>query len=441
MSRINIKQIRKIENCCHKIKSEENLDSAISYILDKLSQSPDARLAGVFNRLLTEHNLSANDRNYGAAPHYNIAPDILKSHFRNTSFWCDEEKSVTGLPGVNVHPVSDAYLSHLDIKEYCETKTQRSYRQRFTNHECCVYSIENGMAYCSGGTSTVVAGDQHIFSDLSSGPANLASVVTSQRKPYRISGNVAFICSLYLNNAFFHWLIEYIPRILMLGKAGFCISDIDAWIFPNEVVTDFARDTLEHLGIDKSRIFNADTLPYIAADNLIVPSQMSGSYGTTWCRESMKKAFLHNKTTVKTPKRIYISRNRGEKRTIINETALIGTLKKHNVEPVYFEELNIHEQIALVSNAELIVATHGAALSHLVFSNNNVRVLEIFSENYVNRCFQRILSHTDAIYTGVLGKPGESKKFNNRNGENIVVDVSQVSRAIDYLLSDQTLSV
>ena len=49
-----------------------------------------------------------------------------------------------------------------------------------------------------------------------------------------------------------------------------------------------------------------------------------------------------------------------------------------------FEKLTFFEQVAAVSNAEILVGPHGAGMLHAWFMPKNATVIEFFSPEYVN---------------------------------------------------------
>ncbi len=79
------------------------------------------------------------------------------------------------------------------------------------------------------------------------------------------------------------------------------------------------------------------------------------------------------------PRRFYISRRGGKVRRPLNEPEVIAALASRGVATVVLEALEMGDQIELFRGAELIVAQHGAGLTHLFQSPRHLRVLEIFS--------------------------------------------------------------
>lgn len=156
------------------------------------------------------------------------------------------------------------------------------------------------------------------------------------------------------------------------------------WIYLPSWRPHFIDQTLEFLGIDKSKIINATPNTNLKAEKLIVPSFATHSCHTPyWIAEKLNEKLLPikekaTKETTSLPKKFFISRSKAEHRRITNEADICTELGKRGFQTVYLEELAVLEQIALFNNAEFIVAAHGAGLTNLLFAKPGTKVIEIF---------------------------------------------------------------
>lgn len=67
-------------------------------------------------------------------------------------------------------------------------------------------------------------------------------------------------------------------------------------------------------------------------------------------------------------RRIYISRSQARHRRVLNEEAVLKTLRQEGFEPWRLETMRMEDQIELFYDAEAVVAPHGAGLANLLFS-------------------------------------------------------------------------
>lgn len=75
--------------------------------------------------------------------------------------------------------------------------------------------------------------------------------------------------------------------------------------------------------------------------------------------------------------RLYISRRDADRRPLVNEAELEEALVRHGFQPVCFSGISAAGQIALVQNASVVVAPHGAGLVHLLGDRSGLSVYEM----------------------------------------------------------------
>ncbi|NBB37629.1 glycosyltransferase family 61 protein [Sphingobium yanoikuyae] len=77
------------------------------------------------------------------------------------------------------------------------------------------------------------------------------------------------------------------------------------------------------------------------------------------------------------PSKIYISRSLAKRRVMENEEQVHEAMEERGVAVLHFENLPIWQQIAIASNAQTIIAPHGAGLAHLITAIRPATVVEI----------------------------------------------------------------
>ncbi|NJM89857.1 MAG: glycosyltransferase family 61 protein [Hydrococcus sp. RU_2_2] len=71
---------------------------------------------------------------------------------------------------------------------------------------------------------------------------------------------------------------------------------------------------------------------------------------------------------------------------------------------MYLEQYSFVEQIALLANAEALVAPHGAGLTNLLWCQVGTKALEIFSPRFINPCFWAIANQVNVDYFYLIGR-------------------------------------
>jgi capsular polysaccharide biosynthesis protein len=120
----------------------------------------------------------------------------------------------------------------------------------------------------------------------------------------------------------------------------------------------------------------------------------------------------------------------------VNEEEIWPLFSRRGFLRVTLEKMSLVDQIALFSQAEAVVAPHGAGLTNLVWSAPRTKVLEIFSPLYVNLCYWAIATPIHADYYYLLGAAeGLVSNVNDARFflENISVDPIALEEALDAM--------
>ena len=180
------------------------------------------------------------------------------------------------------------------------------------------------------------------------------------------------------------------------------IEGIDKFIV-NEGVPAVV-ESLELLNISMDKLIFLDARTHIQAETLIAPSLPGDTCNSpAWVCNFLRDIFLRYKANISPIPRLYISRSKAKYRRVDNEGEVIKCLSKNGFTTIRLEDYDFSSQIALLSNAEVVVAPHGAGLTNLVWCSSTAKVLEIFSPNYLNLSFWTIANHVGLEYFYLIG--------------------------------------
>ena len=97
--------------------------------------------------------------------------------------------------------------------------------------------------------------------------------------------------------------------------------------------------------------------------------------------------------------RVYISRQRAAKRTIVNEPEVIDVLLEFGFQIVCAEDLSLAEQIKMFSAAQHLVSNHGAGLTNMLFMSPGANMLELrHRTDGINNCYFTLASALQLNY-------------------------------------------
>ncbi len=302
-------------------------------------------------------------------------------------------------------------------------------------------------------SSAVISNDNYLLGDLSpESPAlspnhpqshprhhSLFNKTSSLPSPTKINGNVVVLAGL-LNNIYFHWLFDILPRIYLLELAKINLAEVDYFLVDNRA--KFQQESLIKIGINSDKILplSLSSPTHIQADNLIVPSYAGTiAWMPQWSCHYLKNVFLDSELVkVETKNRLYISRNKSSNRRLINEQEVVDFLDKYDFKVINLELLSVSEQAQLLAQSEIVISPHGSGLSNLVFCQPETKIIEIFSPNYVYPCYWLVSNLVNLDYYYLVGEVIGSYCFDqfiysDSRFEDIYLDIDKLKKLLNKI--------
>ncbi len=190
-----------------------------------------------------------------------------------------------------------------------------------------------------------------------------------------LSGSIAPINNRCSHN-YYHWLIEVAPRIVAMQLVG---------LQPDWYLVDchsrFQRQVLEILGIPLERIIQPHCTLHLAADEIFFVKEVSSE---TLCQFGAAIRHRLQLPSQPTGRKLYISRRQARHRKVENEPEVEQYLQRRGFDCVCFEDLSCKEQFRMVSESEIILTTHGAALANSIFASPGTKIIELFPQHRLN---------------------------------------------------------
>ncbi|MEM6342868.1 MAG: glycosyltransferase family 61 protein [Bacteroidota bacterium] len=213
------------------------------------------------------------------------------------------------------------------------------------------------------------------------------------------------VLAAHAGSGYYHWLIEVLPRLYLLEKAGIDFNSIDHFIV-NSLVPGFVRETLEMLGIPLKKVVETHWKPHILAEELIVPSLVGNFFEVPkWTSKFFGSRFKRYIKPRVEGKKVYISRKDAGHRRIVNEDDVTAFLESEGFETYIFETMSMQEKIEILSQASVVLSPHGAGLANIVFCHPGVPVVELTHFSLMASACWNIGDNNDMPYYTLASTP------------------------------------
>lgn len=189
---------------------------------------------------------------------------------------------------------------------------------------------------------------------------------------------------------YFHWMLDALPRLHESGVN----KEIKILLPSHFAPLQYVLPSLYALGYKNVKFMQRNKY-YLFTDLLFnTHSAPTGNYNektVQQLRETFRICLKDD--SINLGERIFVSRQKAERRKILNETDLHFLLKSYGFSIVHFEDYSWNEQVAICSKAKYMIGLHGAGLSNMLFMSENSIVFELRkTHDSHNNCYFSLAS-------------------------------------------------
>ena len=351
-----------------------------------------------------------------------------------TSLAADEEDTArAGLRAVHIHPDIRANRT---LPPGLEGHPQAVFSrvQRETSGAGIVYTLSDGRVW--GNDGAILSRDRRLLGDLSPVirlPAEAHPIFRRPltESPTRLDGSLGIATGPSAGNLS-HWLLFVLPRLSLLGAWDPGLTHVD-WVLTPAPTTPFHAECLRRFDVPVSKVIEAHAGTFIEAKQVVAPSFVSPAFvAPSWFLEDLRRRF-DDVVPAQGARRLYISRRDAPGRRVNNEDAVIAALASLGFDAVQLERRPFLEQVALFKGADVVVAPHGAGLSHLAFARANSAVVELFSPAYINPMYWCLADELGLRYRCCIGSTTTKHAGRDLVRDDMTVDVDRLTSILKSL--------
>jgi hypothetical protein len=267
----------------------------------------------------------------------------------------------------------------------------------------------------------VVTADDALLADLSPevwGPTN-HPVFSRWHLPKSrlLNGRIAIGVTPEASGNYYHWLLDLVPRVLLLKHAAQNFSSYDALLL-NGSRANYEREILGALEVPAEKIRYVDARERFQIASAVFPS-MDINVIAPWKVNGLRDLPFSGKLN-QHRRRLYLSRASAAVRRIANENEMSEALRQRDFEIVQAENLSWREQADLFASASVVVAPHGAALANIAFCQPGTRVVEITTRAGYRDWYWQLAAVAGLSYEVLEAERSKSFSGPNENADMIV---------------------
>ena len=269
-----------------------------------------------------------------------------------------------------------------------------------------VLELQDGLAW-GHPTGGIFTAEGRFVPALTHDPAGADSHTAWRRlhfpEPKRLRGRTLYLVTPEATDNFHHWLIDLLPRLGLVQRAGYVLADFDH-VMVNHAGRKYQLATLAQLGLPPEKIIDAHDSVFLRCESLVIPS-LKANHQTLPAADLsfLREAFLDSSTPASKERRIFLSRGDAASRRLRNEAEFLPFLREHGFEIISPAGLDFRAQAQLFAEASIIAGPAGAAFANLVFAARPAQVIELVPPQWLAAFHWMISARVGLQHTVILG--------------------------------------
>lgn len=235
---------------------------------------------------------------------------------------------------------------------------------------------------------------------------------------------------------YYHWLIDTLPRLLVLRRHHPHMRLLLPQPLPPRQLPDYVSLSAAALGftdyvlLGPRQILRAGcvVLPELTAHSLTQHPEY-----VVQARAELLAALAPAPAPPAT-RRVYAARVADGVRSLVNEAEVDAVLRELGFEKVYFEKMSFREQIRLMRETAVFLGVHGAGMTNMLFLPEGAHVVELLNEEHGDLCYFRLASCLGLPY---FWAPGAGTHPELANQSDLVMDPGRLRKIVTAALGPE----
>lgn len=192
----------------------------------------------------------------------------------------------------------------------------------------------------------------------------------------------------------------------------------------------FEHQYLSLLGLGEDDLLNTEYIEPVPRELVISNLQRALRLITPTRLASLRRAFLgETRNPNNGGRRIYLSRQNVTTRQVLNEEDVRRVASSYELEIIEAHPKRVRDQIRLFSEASLIVAPHGSALTNLIWCSPGTQVIELLGSDFLQHVYSYMSLLLGLRYSYLVYDAGKPHHWTHGFND-MVVDTRALAKAL-----------
>jgi capsular polysaccharide biosynthesis protein len=360
-------------------------------------------------------------------PRRRLAPAVVVS----VQDWCAAQG------GAAVTILHDAETIRRNPPATLEPEVHPAFLEQLTYQNRPKYLVPLRDARIAGPNGAVILPDGSFSQETANGryhlerdPTYYAGLPRRQRQK---SGDYFSFMMMWANTGnYYHWLHDVLLKFYLVAEH---LPANIQYIVPVHLLP-YQVDSLHLLGISEQQWVRFDEREVWDLENLYYTAP------TTWSGHDLPEADSWLRDQLMTDcgiaggghQRLYLSRRQAQSRRIVNEAEVEACLRAYGFETCVAEDLSLCAQIELFAQAQMVVSSHGAGLTNVLFADPGLTLIEIFEPSYLHYVYWSLCEALGHRYWYMLGQAVPNERFRLQS-PHVAVPLDKLERTLKRALA------
>jgi capsular polysaccharide biosynthesis protein len=248
--------------------------------------------------------------------------------------------------------------------------------------------------------------------------------------PKHVRGVVAYLSNSRVDN-YYHWMCLTLP---LLGVYREHVDVPPDFYYVGRPLLPWHLESLALLGVPKEKVISESVM----ADRLVAAiATRRGGVDSSFLRfthENLGRLVEHGTSE----DLVFVSRSTARYRKLVNEDECFDILhRRFGFRRVTTVGQPLVQELNVFANARVIVGTHGAALTNILFAHPRASVLEFLPPGYSHPAYAEICAFRGLQYAAVRADVARGVRRGRASEEDLHLDIEEVEHVVGSMLANR----